>query len=95
MSNFQESVFVEHLLATTSHMMFSVFPFCRSARFETENQFIWWSNSKLGEGIHKPVQFCVVMEIRWKRQSSCGYTSTDLGIGSGRKRTTEEFVKVE
>ena len=28
--------------------------------------FIWWSNDKLEEGIHKPVQFGVVMEIRWK-----------------------------
>ena len=40
------------------------FPFFRSVRFEAENQFIWWSYSKLGEGIQKPVQFCVFMEIR-------------------------------
>ena len=27
------------------------------------NQFIWWSNGQLGEGIHKSY---VVMKIRWK-----------------------------
>ena len=32
-------------------------------------QFIWWSNGKLGEGIYKSVQCCVVMEIRWKLHS--------------------------
>ena len=51
---------------TTSHMMLLSFPFCRSVRFAAENQFIWWSNGKLGEGIHKLVPSCVVMEIRWK-----------------------------
>ena len=29
-------------------------------------QFIWRSNGKLGERIHKPVQSGVDMEIRWK-----------------------------
>ena len=46
LSNFQESVFAEHLLATSAQI-------CRSARFEAENQFIWWSNSKIEEGTHK------------------------------------------
>ena len=63
--NFLERFFVKHL-ATTSHMMLLSFPFCRSVRFAAENQFIWWSNGKLGEGIHKLVPSCVVMEIRWK-----------------------------
>ena len=48
-----------------SHNVF-FFPFCRSLRFVAKNQFICWSNGKFGEGIHKPVQCCVVMEIRWK-----------------------------
>ena len=39
---------MEHLLATTSHMMF----------------FLLFG--RLGEGIDKPIQFCVVMEIKWK-----------------------------
>ena len=42
------------------------FPFCRSMRFAAQNQFIWCSNSRLGEGIRKPIQSCVVMEIRWE-----------------------------
>ena len=42
--------------------------------------FFWWSNSKLGEKTHKPIQPCVVMEIRWKLLSSCGRTCTHLGI---------------
>ena len=29
-------------------------------------KFIWWSNGKLRERISKPIQSCVVMEIRWK-----------------------------
>ena len=29
-------------------------------------EFIWWSNDKLRERINKPIQSCVVMEIRWK-----------------------------
>ena len=52
--------FAEHLLGTTSHTIF-FFPFCRSF---FAYQFIWWRNDKLGEGIHEPVQFGVVMEIR-------------------------------
>ena len=34
-------------------------------RFAAQNQFSWWSNGKLGEGISNPIQSCVVMEIRW------------------------------
>ena len=45
---------------------FFFFLFCRSVRFAPKNQLIWWSNDKLGKGIHKPIQFCVIMEIRWK-----------------------------
>ena len=33
------------------------------------DQFICWSNGKLGEGIHKSVKCCAVMEIRWKLHS--------------------------
>ena len=42
------------------------FPFSRSVRFAAYNQFICWNNSKLGEGIYKPVQCWTIMGIRWK-----------------------------
>ena len=34
------------------------------------------------KGIHKPVESCVVVEIRWKihELTSCGRTSAELGI---------------
>ena len=49
-----------------SHVLYFFFFFCKSVRFAPKNQLIWWSNDKLGKGIHKPIQFCVIMEIRWK-----------------------------
>ena len=45
-------------------------------RFGASNQFIWWSNRKLEEGIHKPVQSSVVMEVRWKLH--CQVVATHL-----------------
>ena len=45
---------------------FANFYFFRLVRFAAKNQFIWSSCGKLGERIHKPVQSCVVIEIRWK-----------------------------
>ena len=51
-----------------------------------------WSNGKLEEGIHKPVQSGVIMKIRWKLH--CGHTYTDLGIERERKGRTEKLVKV-
>ena len=35
-----------------------------------------WNNGKLGEGIYKSVQCCVVMEIRWKLH--CQVVATHL-----------------
>ena len=69
--NFKESFFVEHL-ATTSHTMLVFFLFWRSMRF------IWWSYGKLGGGIHKPVQCCVVKQIRWKLH--CQVVATHVPI---------------
>ena len=61
--------FAENLVATTSHMMF-FFSFCRPLRFK---QFIWWNNGKLGEGIHRLIQSCVVMQIRGELHLLNGY----------------------
>ena len=63
--NCLESFFVEHLLATTSRMMF-FFSFLQIGKFFSLKSFISWNNGKLGEGIHKPVLSCVVVEIGWK-----------------------------
>ena len=52
-----------------------VFSFCRSVRL-AQNWFILWSNSKPGEGIHKLVQFSVVMEIR--RKFHCQVVATHV-----------------
>ena len=35
-------------------------------RLAAPDQFIWWSNGELGEGIHKPIQWYVVVEVKWK-----------------------------
>ena len=61
--------FAENLVATTSHMM-PFFSFCRPLRFK---QFIWWNNGKLGEGIHRLIQSCVVMQIRGELHLLNGY----------------------
>ena len=71
------------------------FSFCRSVRFAAYNQFIWWNNGELEEGIHKPVQSSVATHILETSLSSCGHTYTDLGIGSEGKGRTEKLVKVE
>ena len=47
-----------------------------------------WSNGKLEEGIQKPVQSIVVMEIRWKLHCQV----VDLSIRSERKERTEKLV---
>ena len=47
-----------------------------------------WSNGKLEEGIHKPVQSIAVMEIRWKIHCQV----VDLSIRSERKERTEKLT---
>ena len=62
-------------------------------RFAASNQFIWWSHGKLGEGIHKPVQSCVVMEVRWKRHCQLRPRMYHLGILiAGEVEEKEELV---
>ena len=62
--NFKEAFFAEHLLPTTFHRC-CFFLFVDQWVLQPP-QFIWWSNGKLGEGIYKSFQCCVVMEIRPK-----------------------------
>ena len=67
----------------SNHFSYDVaFSFLQISEVCSLNQFIWWGNDKLGEGIHKPVQ--------------CGgHPCTDLGIVSERKEGTEKLIKVE
>ena len=65
--NFLESFFSEHLPATTSYMMlFFFFLSADQQGLQSKTNLLVWCNGKFGERIHKPVQFCVVMGIRWK-----------------------------
>ena len=34
---------------------------------------MWWNNGKLGEGIHRLIQSCVVMQIRGELHLLNGY----------------------
>ena len=54
------------------------FPFSRSVRFAAQNQFIWWSHGKLGQGNDKSVQSGVAMEI--KRKLHCQVVATHVPI---------------
>ena len=54
--------------------------FCRSVRFAAYNQFIWWSNGKLEDGIHKRVQLCSYGNQVQTSLSSYGYQCANLGI---------------
>ena len=75
------------------------FSFLQISEVCSLNQFIWWSNSKLGEGICKPVQSYVVTEISggkfivksWQHKNQLRYSKS---WRSGRKRGFEKFVKV-
>ena len=71
------------------------FHFCRLGRFAALNHFILWSNGKLG-GVHKPAQFCVVIEIRWNLLSDVETKPllNTNNLGSGRKGRTEKPIKV-
>ena len=70
---FQESFFTEHLLASTSGMVF-FFSFLHVMRFVAQKACIWWNNGKLGKGNHKPISSSlVVMEIRQKLHLPNGY----------------------
>ena len=89
--NFYESIFAAHLVAATFYMM--LFFFRLSVRFAVSNQIIWWSNGKLGKGIHKLIQSCVVMEIRSKLLPNCVHTCTNLSISIAGEMEEKEELK--
>ena len=83
----------EHLLATTSDMMF-FFSFLQINQICRQKQFIWWSNSALRKGIHKTVQFCVIMEIRPKSHSPSSYYDPFKEKEDDLQRAPSLFVKI-
>ena len=62
-------------------------------RFVALNKFICWSNGKLGEGIHKPVQCCIVMKIRWKLH--CQVMVTHVAIQALEVEEKEKLKRCE
>ena len=54
------------------------FPFLDHWGLQLKINSIWWSIGKSGEGIHKPVQSCVVAEIRWNLH--CQVVTTHVPI---------------
>ena len=92
--NFWGNFFAEHPLATTSHIMF--FPFFQiSEVWSLKSIYLleqWFR--KLGEGVHKPIESDVVVEIRCKFHFKLWHICTNLGTGSERKGRTKKLVKV-
>ena len=86
-------LFFRTLLSAPSHMMlFS--PFFRSVSFAASNQFIWWSNDKLGEGFHKLVLSCDSHGNQVDTSlSSCAHPCTDLGISIAGEVEEKEALK--
>ena len=94
--NFQESVFAEQLLATTSHMIlfFSLF-----VDQWDSHHFMWWSNDKLGEkNSQTGSSLCRHGNQVQAWLSSCGHIWTNLEIPNnwrkGRIGRTEKLIKV-